>query len=81
MVDKRIGAWWSRRLPNEPQFSWDAPRTVISPTKKSFEAYLAWTYFCRKRAGQLSGLSEKAWRARDVEMAVWTDTSGKLPLA
>ena len=80
MVDKRIGKWWSTRFPSEPQFTWDTKRTRITPTVKSFEAYLAWTEFCRLQASELSTLSGAEWRARDVEMAVWSDVDALLPL-
>jgi HEPN domain-containing protein len=80
MVDKRIGAWWARRFPNEPQFTWNPSKTVVNPTRKSFEAYLSWTRFCSKQAAELSKLAGKRWRARDVEMAVWTDKQAELPL-
>jgi HEPN domain-containing protein len=80
MVDRRIGAWWSRRFPNERQFAWNPAKTVISPHKQSWAAYLAWTEFCRRQAAELSTLSEMMWRARDVEMADWSDTNAQLPL-
>jgi hypothetical protein len=68
MLDKRIGQWWPRRFPNEPQFTWNGK--VISPSKQSWIAYLAWTEFCRRQATKLSTHSAAPWRARDVEMAV-----------
>jgi len=81
MIDRRIGTWWLSRFPAEPQFTWNSTKTVISPTQKSFQAYLRWTEFCRKQAAELSKLSATPWRARDVEMAVWSDVEAKLPLA
>lgn len=80
MVDKRVGEWWTKRFPHEPQFTWDTKRTRITPSMKSFEAYLAWTDFCRRQAAELARLSGTPWRARDVEMAVWSDKEAQLPL-
>ena len=80
MVDKRIGKWWSTRFPLQPQFTWDTKRTRITPTMKSFEAYIAWTDFCRHQAAELTRVSGEPWRARDVEMAVWSDKEAQLPL-
>jgi hypothetical protein len=80
MVDKRIGKWWSERFPSKPQFTWDTKRTRITPTVKSFVAYLAWTDFCRGQATILSTMGGTPWRARDVEMAVWSDKDAQLPL-
>ncbi|HTA71100.1 MAG TPA: HEPN domain-containing protein [Bryobacteraceae bacterium] len=74
MVDQRIGKWWLRRFPDNPQFAWNPDTTVIAQNKKSWEAYIAWTEFCRRQAAGLS------WRARDVEMAVWSDRDAQLPL-
>lgn len=72
MVDQRIGKWSAKRFPLQPQFAWAGKR--IAPNQRSWDAYLAWTDFCRRQAALLS------WRARDVEMAVWTDTDARLPL-
>jgi hypothetical protein len=46
----------------------------------SFEAYLARTNSCQRHAALLSTLGERIWRARDVEMAVWSDKNAQLPL-
>lgn len=77
MIDRRIGEW-CRRFPNEPQFAWNGK--VISPNKQSWATYLVWTEFCRRQAAELSTLSETPWRARDAEMAVWSDKNARLPL-
>jgi hypothetical protein len=80
MVDRRTGTWWSAKQPGSPGFTWNRDRTVISPAKGSWQAYLAWTEFCRRHAAELTAFGGMHWRARDVEMAVWTDTDAKLPL-
>jgi len=77
MVDKRIGQWWKRRFPSEPQFSCREDGW-IKPCVASWNAYLAWTCFCRRQAELLSR-PHAPWRARDVEMAVWTDRAFQLP--
>lgn len=81
MVDRKIGVWWRRRFQGEPQFSWDPRRTRITPSPKSWNAYLAWAQFCRSEAAVLTASQGKPWRARDVEMAVWSDKDCKLPVA
>lgn len=78
MIDRKVGMWWSRKFSSKPQFKWSGE--VIAPSKQSWAAYLAWTEFCRRHAAYLTTLSERAWRARDVEMAVWTDVDARLPL-
>jgi len=60
------------RAAEEPQYAWNGK--VIAPNPTSWKAYLAWTEFCRRQAAVLS------WRARDVEMAVWSDKDARLPL-
>ncbi|MEK7751787.1 MAG: HEPN domain-containing protein [Acidobacteriota bacterium] len=77
MVDQRIADWWTRRFPKQLQFS----RTDdgwIRPNQQSLKAYVSWTSFCRRQAEVLSGLGDH-WRARDVEMAVWSDRAAVLP--
>ncbi len=81
MVDKWIGKWWLERFPRRPQFDWNPNRTLLKPSNGSWDAYLAWAEFCREQASLLSRLSGKPWRARDVEMAVWSDKDCKLPVA
>ncbi len=45
-----------------------------------FPAYLKWVWWCREVATVLSGTTEFEWRARDVEMAVFTAYERKLRL-
>lgn len=71
MVDQRIGDWWARRFPRQLQFS-RRDDGWIRPSQQSLKAYVSWTSFCRRQAEALSGLGDH-WRARDVEMAVWSD--------
>jgi HEPN domain-containing protein len=78
MVDRKIGVWWSGKFSDKAQFKWGGE--VIASVKQSWEAYVAWTEFCRRQAAKLSTLGETPWRARDVEMAVWSDTNAQLPL-
>jgi hypothetical protein len=77
MADRRVAKWWSR-FPEQPQFKLNG--AVVAPRRQSWEAYVAWTDFCRRQAAALSELGGMPWRARDVEMAIWTDTDAKLPL-
>ncbi len=50
-------------------------RIILPDGIEQFEAdFRAEMEFCRRQAAALS------WRARDVEMAVWTDTDAQLPL-
>jgi hypothetical protein len=70
MVDQKIAGWW-KRFPDESQFAWTGK--IIAPHPRSRQAYLAWAEFCRRQAAELSELNGTLWRARDVEMAVWTD--------
>jgi hypothetical protein len=78
MVDRKVGIWWSRKFSGKPQFKMNGK--VISPIKSSWEAYLAWTEFCQHHTAYLTTLGDRDWRARDVEMAVWTDANAQLPL-
>ena len=71
MADRRIGDWWALRFPRELQFS-RRNDGLIKPDEQSWTAYDGWTSFCCRQAEALSGLGDH-WRARDVEMAVWSD--------
>jgi len=78
MADRKIAEWWNRRFSGEPQFKMTGK--IIGFHRRSWDAYLAWTDFCRRQAAELTAFGEMHWRARDVEMAVWTDADAKLPL-
>lgn len=45
-----------------------------------FDNYLNWVDWCREVAEVLTDKTEMQWRARDVEMAVWTAARQDLPL-
>lgn len=75
MVDKHIACWWAANrdrfgLAEKPAFVQrkDGWIDVTSQAKaeQNWNAYMAWTGFCRDYAHRLGD-----WRARDVEMAVW----------
>ena len=76
MVDKHIAFWWRQNrarygLEGAPAFrqrndGWIEITSGIK-TRQNWAAYLAWARFCCDYARCLG-----AWRARDVEMAVWT---------
>lgn len=77
MVDRHVADWWSRNakrfgyteaklFPQRIQDGW------IQGTEQSWNAYLEWAKFCRWMATRLATLTGQPWRARDVEMAVWT---------
>jgi len=81
MVDKHIAEWWAAHrerfgLQHSPPFAvrqadgWIQAMTRPK-TEQNWAAYLAWARFCRDYASRLRG-----WRARDVEMAVWTAQKG-----
>ena len=80
MVDKHIADWWAKNkteygFGTSPIFSqrsdgWIQTYT-ISQNKQNWNAYIAWTRFCRGYAELASRNCRLNWRARDVEMAVW----------
>ncbi len=80
MVDKHIAYWWNRnkfRFDNQspPDFAQREDGWIKTSTKANIEqnwnAYLGWTCFCVDYADRLNKHTERQWRARDVEMAVW----------
>jgi hypothetical protein len=84
MVDRIIGDWWNA---NSPKFSasWATPFAQredgwLPLNKQNWSAYLEWRDFCSQCALLLTLNSERHWRARDVEMAVWEAEKRKLAL-
>jgi len=81
MVDTRVAKWVNSQLdfhnaknPNAPQLK----RSQYSPGKDTvlgmtdFGFYIDWINWTRYTASKLSQLTKMKWRARDVEMAVFT---------
>lgn len=84
MVDKRIASWASDHA---REHVYCLPTgTIALPVKgnvNSFDQFVGpWYEWCRHTATILSRLTDKHWRARDVEMAVFTaeGSEGALPL-
>jgi hypothetical protein len=80
MVDTRIAKWVGDCMPlhnaadpigpqlTRPRFL-DVPQTVLMMDDFGFME--TWTHWCRHTAHKLSKYTSIAWRARDVEMAVF----------
>jgi HEPN domain-containing protein len=76
MIDRYIGDWCADnaerfQLCQTHRFA-RRKDGLIRGSEASWKAYLAWTEFCRRTAKRLAELTRQSWRARDVEMAVWT---------
>jgi len=80
MVDTRVAKWIDSQLNihnndhNGPQLirSRYGQTTSTVLTMVDFDFYLHWVYWARHTAKKLSQQTEMKWRARDVEMAVFT---------
>ncbi len=80
MVDKHIADWWTRNktvygygtslIFSQRSDGWIQTYTS-SQNKQNWNAYIAWTRFCRDYAELASRSCRLNWRARDVEMTVW----------
>jgi hypothetical protein len=81
MIDTRIAKWVNCQLdrfnegdPNGPQLiksQYGQTKSTVL-TMKDFDFYLHWIRWTRYIASKLSQQTEMKWRARDVEMAVFT---------
>lgn len=76
MVDKLVGTWWNENKErhgygDDPEFK-QRSDGYIPKSRKNWDAYLAWSGFCRGYSEALSSETGKDWRARDVEKAVFT---------
>lgn len=76
MVDQRIADWRAHHsaglAPAQAQRFSRREDGWIRGTHQSWKAYLEWAKFCRQAGECLSAFDGRPWRARDVEMAVWT---------
>lgn len=81
MIDTRIARWvnsqldtFNEREPNGPQLikSHYGQNKSTVLTMADFDFYLHWICWTRYIANKLSQQTEMKWRARDVEMAVFT---------
>jgi len=86
MIDTRIAKWVDSQLnihnksdPDDPQLlkSRYGQTTSTVLTMADFDFYSRWIYWTRHTANKLSQQTEIKWRARDVEMAVFTAWGGK----
>jgi len=81
MVDTRVARWVNSQLdvhnaknPHAPQLtrSQYSPDKATALTMTDFGFYVDWINWTRYMANRLSKLTKAKWRARDVEMAVFT---------
>jgi hypothetical protein len=88
MADSLIAHWWCN---NKERFGYASshdfcPYGMISGQDEDVEnnwiVYHRWMEFCQKYASILTTLTQKIWRARDVEMAVFYNCQkGLIPLS
>lgn len=84
MVDTNTARWVSRNSEIHSQ----GRAKKLTPFKRGrsslqdndFDNYLNWVHWCRETAGILTGKTDMTWRARDVEMAVFTAARKDLSL-
>jgi len=81
MVDTRIAKWVDSQFDRFNKGDPEGPQLIKSQygqnkstvlTMADFDFYLHWIYWTRHMAKKLSKQTEMKWRARDVEMAVFT---------
>lgn len=89
MLDKKVALWVNgnrlahsanraNQLVDFKSYKTES-QTYIRDT--DFPAYVKWVWWCREVATVLSGRTEVVWRARDVEMAVFTAYEKNLSLS
>jgi len=82
MVDTRTARWVNSQLEIHNSHDLNSPKLIKSAyrntnkapvlTMDDFDFYLHWIKWTRYMATKLSQITEMKWRARDVEMAVFT---------
>ena len=76
MVDRKVFEWSRRRGSDHSYKHCQGPDLSIAQLCENVNDWRfveAWIEWCRFTARRLSGLTGCEWRARDVEMAVFTD--------
>ena len=88
MVDTRVAKWvnesgqlHSASRENELKEFESLRKGKTTLTESDFESYLKWVFWCREVATVLSASLGDKWRARDVEMAVYTANDPKKKLS
>ena len=78
MVDTRVAKWINAEAKNHNSIDPQGPQLKEPRLKtgvlqmRHFDFYMAWVMWCRHTAAKLSNITGEGWRARDVEMAVFT---------
>jgi len=76
MIDKQVAIWVNTNfvVHNRNRVNQLIPFAMnyTSLRENDFPAYLHWVAWCQESAKKLTDLTESRWRARDVEMAVFT---------
>ena len=80
MVDRRVADWVNANLEKHnagrnnklTKFRSREWKKANFIPDSDFGAYMDWVSWCREIASMLSGLTNTCWRARDVEMAIFT---------
>jgi hypothetical protein len=76
MIDKQVAQWVNVNfgLHNQNRVSQLTPfqMNFTSLRDNDFNSYLNWIAWCRESAQKLTEITGNVWRARDVEMAVFT---------
>ena len=89
MVDRQIARWSRENGADHDYENWEGPTLKTHPdlvkpnhflTDRDWLFVQSWIEWCRFTANRLSDLTGCHWRARDVEMAVFTAQRKSLPL-
>jgi hypothetical protein len=87
MVDRQVAHWVHQHL-DDHNVADPNGHQLVTPhhpngglTMADFDFYKSWILWCRYTAHKLSNLTRMAWRARDVEMAVFTAQRDDINLA
>lgn len=76
MIDKQVAKWVNRNfaLHNQNRVNQLTPfgMNYTSLRDNDFPNYLHWVAWCQECAQKLTDITRNGWRARDIEMAVFT---------
>ncbi len=84
MIDRRTASWVDSNCASHSKNRGARLRPFSLGTgvvsDSHFDSYLSWVYWCRETAEILTARRGMPWRARDVEMAVFTAARERLSL-
>jgi hypothetical protein len=86
MIDMQVARWVNKNLERHNHnrtsklTSFNTSASSLRDTGSNFVSYVNWVHWCQEVSTVLTEFDSEKWRARDVEMAVWTAQRNEIEL-